>query len=189
MVRWQPGAFERLRSAALELFEETGYEQATVAGIAARAGVTERTFYRYFADKREVLFAGGEDLQRLMADAVAAAPHTDDAARLVAVALDALATAFPDELRAHARRRGAVVKSQPALLEREMLKLESLKATLSTALAKHGVAPVRAAVAAESAVGVFHVSFARWVADGEERSMAELQQEALEELRAVVMWV
>lgn len=189
MVRWEPGAFERLRSAALGLFEEVGYEQATVAGIAARAGVTERTFYRYFADKREVLFAGGEDLQQRMAEAVAAAPATADAARLMAVALDALATAFPDDLRPHARRRGAVVNGQAALREREMLKLAGIKAALASALEARGVEPVRAAVAAESAVGVFHVAFARWVAEGEQRSLADLQREALAELRAVVMWV
>ncbi len=189
MVRWQPGAADRLRAAALDLFEEIGYEQATVAGIAARAGVTERTFYRYFADKREVLFAGGQDLQQRMVDAVGAAPATADAAKLVALALDALAGAFPDDLRPYARRRGAVVNAQSALREREMLKLASMKAALAVALEAHGVEAVRAAVAAESAVGVFHVAFARWVADGGQRSLAELQRDALAELRAVVMWV
>ncbi len=189
MGRWPTGARERLRTAALDLFEQAGYEQVTVAEIAARAGVTERTFYRYFADKREVLFAGGDDLRRRMTDAVAAAAPTADAATLVSVALDALAAAFPDDFRPHARRRGALVNSQAALREREMLKLASLKEELASALEAHGVASVRAAVAAESAIGVFHVAFARWVGEDERRDLAQLQREALAELRAVVMWV
>jgi AcrR family transcriptional regulator len=189
MVRWEPGAIERLRAAALELFEEVGFEQATVAGIAARAGVTERTFYRYFADKREVLFAGSQDLQQRMVEAIDAAPATADAAKLIGLALGGLAGAFPNELRAQARRRGAVVNAEPALREREMLKLAALKEALAAALEKHGVDAVRAAVAAESAIGVFHVAFAHWVAAGQERSLADLQLDALAELRAVVMWV
>src|SRR5690242_4601605 len=62
MARWAPGASDRLQRAAMELFAEDGFEATTVAGIAGRAGVTERTFFRHFADKREVLFAGGEQL-------------------------------------------------------------------------------------------------------------------------------
>jgi AcrR family transcriptional regulator len=189
MVRWEPGAPERLRTAALELFADIGYEQARVAQIAQRAGVTERTFYRHFADKREVLFAGSEELQRRMVEAVLAAPPTADPARLVAVALETLASIFTAERRAYSRGRQAVLDSEPALRERELLKLAALKQALSTALVEHGVEQVKAAVAAESAVGVFHVGFAHWIAEGEERELAELQREALAALRAVVMWV
>lgn len=189
MVRWEPGAADRLRAAALELFAETGYEQATVAQISHRAGVTERTFYRYFADKREVLFAGAEGLEQRMVDAVCSAPQTADAAKLVAVALESLASYFTADRRASSRQRQAVLDSQPALHERELLKLAALKKALAAALAGHGVDAVRAAVAAESAIGVFHVGFAHWIADGEERQLAELQREALAALRAIVMWV
>jgi AcrR family transcriptional regulator len=178
-----------LRAAALELFAEAGYEQATVAQIAQRAGVTERTFYRYFSDKREVLFAGSAELQRRMVDAVTAAAPTADPARLVAIALDALATMFPTERKEFARWRNAVLASEPALQERELLKLAALKQALAVALTDHGVEGVKAAVAAESAIGVFHVGFALWIADGEERDLADLQREALAALRAVVMWV
>lgn len=189
MVRWEPGAPERLRAAAMALFAEAGYEQTTVAQIAERAGVTERTFYRYFSDKREVLFAGSAELQRRMVEAVTSAAPTADPARLVAVALDALASMFPAERREFARWRNAVLASEPALQERELLKLAALKQALSQALTDHGVDAVTAAVAAESAIGVFHVGFALWIADGEERDLQELQREALAALRAVVMWV
>jgi len=189
MVRWEPGAPERLGAAALALFAEIGYEQATVAEIAHRAGVTERTFYRYYPDKREVLFAGSQDLQRRMVDAVAAAPPAADTPQLVAVALEALARVFTADRRAFSRWRNAVLDSEPALQERELLKLAALKRALSVALSDHGVETVKAAVAAEAAIGVFHVGFAHWIADGEERELAELQREALAALRAVVMWV
>src|SRR5258708_12931612 len=74
MGRWKPDARGRLERAALELYGERGYEQTTVAEIAARAGLTERTFFRHFADKREVLFAGSTALRDLIVDAVAGAP-------------------------------------------------------------------------------------------------------------------
>ena len=58
MSRWEPDARGRLEKAALALYGERGFENTTVAEIADRAGLTERTFFRYFTDKREVLFAG-----------------------------------------------------------------------------------------------------------------------------------
>ena len=61
-------------SAAIELFDEQGYEATTVAEIAERAGLTKRTFFRYFSDKREVLFSGSQELQRLWLEGLAAAP-------------------------------------------------------------------------------------------------------------------
>jgi AcrR family transcriptional regulator len=189
MARWEPGASERLQVAALELFGENGYEQVTIAEIARLAGVTERTFYRYFGDKREVLFAGAAELEATMVDAVARTSPPADAARLAAVALDALGSAFPAERRAPAHRRERVLASQPALRERELLKLASLAQAMAAALVSQGIDVVRAAVAAESAIAVFRVGLARWLADGEERSLVELQRDTLAALRAVVMWV
>src|SRR5277367_3609988 len=74
VTRWEPNAAGRLAQAAMELYSERGFEQTTVAEIAARAGLTERTFFRHFADKREVLFAGADGLRDLMVRAVAEAP-------------------------------------------------------------------------------------------------------------------
>src|SRR5258708_34003349 len=76
MARWEPNALERLRAAARELFEERGYDGTTVGDIAARADLTERTFFRYFTDKREVLFSGSEELEKLIVSGVASAPKT-----------------------------------------------------------------------------------------------------------------
>src|SRR6201985_21266 len=84
MSRWEPNARERLAQAALDLYAERGFEQTTVAEIARRAGLTERTFFRHYADKREVLFAGGAELQAVMVGGVLDAP--DSAAPIEAVA-------------------------------------------------------------------------------------------------------
>src|ERR1700690_3655774 len=94
MVRWEPGARGRLGQAAFELFLERGFEQVTVAEIAERAGLTERTFFRYFTDKREVLFAGAVVLSDLMVSAVTNAPESAAPIDAIAAALDAAGTMF-----------------------------------------------------------------------------------------------
>lgn len=76
MARWDPGTEERLTKAALELYREHGYDSVTVTRIAERAGITRRSYFRYFPDKREVLFAGSERLPAAAADAVLAADRS-----------------------------------------------------------------------------------------------------------------
>src|SRR5580658_5362057 len=97
MVRWEPGARERLQQAALELFASQGFEQTTAEQIARAAGLTERTFFRYFADKREVLFQGQEQFVAAFVSGVAAAPPDATPLELVAAALRSAARWFPDE--------------------------------------------------------------------------------------------
>src|SRR5579864_3878106 len=96
MGRWDPDAPGRLAEAALELYHERGFEQTTVAEIAERAGLTERTFFRYFADKREVLFGGSATLQELLVNAVLSAPDSDPPIDAVAAALDAAGALFQE---------------------------------------------------------------------------------------------
>src|SRR5579863_6613770 len=96
MVRWEPDARGRLGQAAFELFAERGFEQVTVAEIAERAGLTERTFFRYFADKREVLFAGTEAFAETVVRALGAAPTSLSALGAVNSALEPLSNFFTD---------------------------------------------------------------------------------------------
>ena len=91
MARWAPDARGRLERAALELYGEHGYDATTVAEIAERAGLTERTFFRYFADKREVLFWGAGALQGFLVDAVDTAPASVAPLEAVVAALEAAA--------------------------------------------------------------------------------------------------
>jgi AcrR family transcriptional regulator len=180
MARWEPGTAERLQKAALELFATRGYEQTTAAEIAQSVGLTERTFFRHFSDKREVLFQGQELLVQAFVDGIAAAPGDASPLEVVASALRSAATFFPDERRAHSRTRQSVIDRNPALQERERHKLTALAATVAEALRARGVDEPAATLAAESGATVFGIAFTRWLR--EERSLADLAAEVLDEL-------
>ena len=185
MVRWEPGARARLQAAALDLYAAHGFEQTTAADVAQAAGLTERTFFRYFADKREVLFAGQEHFQQSVLDGVAAAPEGATPLEVVAFALQAAATFFPDERRGHSRLRDSIITAHPALQERELLKMAALADAIAGALGARGVSEVQAVLAAETWVTVFTVSYRRWTAPDEERSLAEVEAATLDDLRAL----
>jgi AcrR family transcriptional regulator len=184
MSRWKPDAQGRLMSAAIELFDEQGYEATTVADIAGRAGLTKRTFFRYFADKREVLFRGSEELQRLWLEGLAAAPPEASPLAVVRAGLDPVAEMFA-ERHPFARIRAQIIDANPELQERELIKLQSLAGAIKGALVKRGVAVNAAILAAQAGVTVFHVAFAHWVQQDDPAALRRLIDESLEELRSV----
>lgn len=188
MGRWEPDARGRLAKAALELYAEHGYEQTTVAEIAKRAGLTERTFFRHYADKREVLFSGAGELEELIVRTVGDAPESAVPLDALSAGLDAVAEMFTDR-RDFARRRHAVITANPELQERELIKLASMAAALAASLRGRGIAEPTASLAAEAGVAVFKVAFERWIAPGEERPMRQLIRESLTELKAVTSGV
>jgi AcrR family transcriptional regulator len=184
MSRWEPNARGRLEQAALELYRERGFDQTTVAEIAERAGLTERTFFRYFADKREVLFYGQGALTELYVKAILAAPDAAAPIDLVAAALEAAAPVFRE--RHHlARQRQAVIDANPGLQERELLKRASLASALADALRQRGVADPAASLAAEAGVIAFKTAFARWVRDPAQQDLSRLLRESLDQLRVM----
>ena len=138
MGRWEPNARGRLEQAALQLYVERGFEQTTVAEIARRAGLTERTFFRHFADKREVLFWGAGSLQELVVSTVASAPDSAAPIDAVVAALEA-AGALLQERREFARQRQTIIAANPELQERELIKLASLASAMADALRQRGV--------------------------------------------------
>ncbi|MEU4191995.1 helix-turn-helix domain-containing protein [Kribbella sp. NPDC026611] len=182
MTRWEPGAAGRLREAAMELYAERGYDGTTVAEIADRAGVTARTFFRHFADKREVLFAGSEQLEVLMVKALSEAPA--DATPMAAVTAAVLSSAefFDDIRRDYSRRRAAVIQATPELLERELIKMASLTTGLTKALRERGVEQDVAALAAETGVAVFRVAFERWLTEPDGVAFADVIRSTLKTL-------
>jgi AcrR family transcriptional regulator len=184
MGRWEPNARGRLEQAAIELFRELGYARTTVEGIAARAGLTERTFFRYFTDKREVLFSGSADLEKFIVETIGGAPKTMAPLDAVAAALEATSPLF-EERRGHARKRRGVIAADAELRERELIKLASLAVAVAASLRKRGVPIPTAALAAEAGIAVFRNAFERWVDDKEQRPLSVHIQGALEELRAV----
>ncbi|UQX88691.1 TetR family transcriptional regulator [Jatrophihabitans telluris] len=185
MGRWQPDARGRLGKAAIELYDERGYEQTTVAEIAERAGLTARTFFRYFTDKREVLFAGSDALGAELVRVVDAAPATDDALTVVAAALTRVAVLIGDD-HAFSARRQAIISANSDLRGRELTKLASWSRTLSDGLRRRGVQEPAASLAAETGVVVFRVAFDQWLAGPARAQLTESVYESFAQLRAVL---
>jgi len=171
-------------AAAIELFDERGYDQTTVADIAERAGLTKRTFFRHFADKREVLFSNGEDFQAAFVTGLADAPAETPPLEAVGIALEAGGALLADR-RPFARRRQAIILANPELQERERAKLASVAEALAEGLRSRGVPEPAASLAAQTGLAVFHVAFERWTTGEDERELVEVIRESLEALRAV----
>jgi AcrR family transcriptional regulator len=184
MGRWEPNARGRLEEAALELYLEDGFDQTTVAGIAARAGLSERTFFRHYADKREVLFSGASFLQELLVDSVVAAPESVSPIEAIATALEQ-AGAFMQERREHSLRRQAVINANPLLQERELIKLARLASALAETLRGRGVPEPAASLTAEAGLAVFKVAFETWISPDERRDLPQVIRDSLGWMRTV----
>jgi AcrR family transcriptional regulator len=183
MTRWQPDSRGRLEVAALELYLEQGFDNTTVAEIAERAGLTERTFFRHFADKREVLFPGGTTFQDLITEGAATAPldlgPLDAAfAGLVAV------SGFLQERLTFSQKRQKIISANAELQERELIKLQALSKGLAETLRSRGVGDPTAGLVAEVAVALFKSSFDVWVNPKNSRPLSQVLKESLDELRS-----
>ena len=185
MGRWEPDARGRLAKAALALYAEQGFEKTTVAEIAKQAGLTERTFFRQFADKREVLFYGMEMLRDLLVRAVADAPASATAMDAVSAAFQA-AGAMLQESSERVRLRDAVVSANAELRERELIKLAAFASAVAAALRDRGVPEPAASLAAETGVAVFKVAFARWASEPGQPDLPGTFRESMAELRDVL---
>jgi len=183
MGRWEPNARGRLVQAALELYSERGYEQTTVVEIAKRAGLTERTFFRHFADKREVLFWGSNSLQELLVSTLDGTPASVAPINAVAAALEA-ASAEIQQGREFSKQRQAVIDANAELQERELIKLATLSAALADSLRRRGVAEPAASLTAEAGIAVFKVAFVRWITDPNQLDFPQLIRETFAELKA-----
>lgn len=155
---------DRLRQAALELFIEQGFDQTTTDRIAARAGVTERTYFRHFADKREVMFDGEAELHDELTRALAAVPaHVEP--------LPALRAAFHDVVpllernRPVAELRARIIAVTPALQERELAKGAALVALLADALEARGADARVAQLCSQVGMNLCAIVTKRWMND------------------------
>jgi AcrR family transcriptional regulator len=184
MVRWEPDSRGRLEQAALALFGELGFDETPVAAIAERAGVTERTFFRHFADKREVLFGGGTTFQdAIVAGVRGAGPELSP---LAAVAEGfAAAGEVLQGRRQFALARSAIIAANPALQERELIKLASIAGAVGETLRARGVSEPDASLAAHVGVAAFHVAFGQWVATANAPVLSELISEAFGRMAAL----
>jgi AcrR family transcriptional regulator len=170
--------------AALELFEERGYEDTTVIDIAERAGLTKSTFFRHFPDKREVLF-GGETMTARVIEAIAAAPAAASPLEAVAQALDAVGReAFTPARRRFVAQRRAVIAAHPELLEREALKGLGLIASMTAALERRCVPDLTSRVAADLGALAWTIAYERWSDKSNREEFSELARRTLGEVRA-----
>jgi AcrR family transcriptional regulator len=183
MGRWAPGAQSRLIQAAMKLYSEHGYEQTTVAQIAEAAGVTERTFFRYFTDKREVLFGGSQALRDDMLAALESAPPGASPIEIVRASIERLCENFTEH--AFSRRRQEIINANPLLQERELIKLTSYASDLVEALRERGVEKTTARFAAEMGIAAFRVAWERWLEENGKRPMRDVFRESFDQLRVV----
>jgi AcrR family transcriptional regulator len=183
--RWEPDSRGRLQEAALALYSERGFDQTTAAEIAARAGVTERTFFRHFADKREVLFGGAAILQERIVTGVAEAPREAGPLEAVACGLDAAAEMLGEFRRDLSAQRQAVIAANPELRERELAKVADYAKAVAATLRERGVGDPQATLAAEAGMTVLRVGLERWANGEDDRDLAAIMRSSMAELRAV----
>ncbi len=183
MSRWEPNARARLERAALDLFVERGYDATTVAEIAERAGLTKRTFFRHFTDKREVLFGGQEIMIRLLVEGIAGAPGPTTPLDAVGAALAAVAPVFDLDRLDVVRQRQTVIDANVELRERELLKGATLTTAMAEGLRQRGLPESVVHVAAQLGQLALHSTFVRWARPDNERKFTDLAQETLAELK------
>jgi AcrR family transcriptional regulator len=186
MARWDPDARGRLEKAAMELFQERGYVRTTVEEIATRAGLTERTFFRYFADKREVLFSGSKELEKGIIDRIESTPQEASPLHAVAAAFEAAGAELQDRRDIDfVRARYALVTKHAEIQERELIKLASLAVAVTKALRARGVSEPAASLAAEAGIAVFKIGFERWVSERKPQDFAAHVRAAVRTLKAL----
>jgi AcrR family transcriptional regulator len=165
----------------MELYAERGFDQTTVADIAERAGLTKRTFFRHYADKRDVLFAGASILRELVVRTIAEAPAELSPVALVTLGLEtggAMMQQRPEDVRI----RQAVITAHVELQERELVKLAALAEDMAAALRERGLDEWSARLVAEAGMAAFRVAFARWLAEGAETSLPQVVRETMAQL-------
>jgi AcrR family transcriptional regulator len=185
MGRWEPNARGRLAQAALTLYAERGFDHTTVAEIARLAGLTERTFFRHFADKREVLFYGTDMARDLLARAVADAPAAATPMDAVGAALQAAGAALQENPE-RVRLRDAVVSANAELRERELTKLAAFASAMAGALRDRGIPEPAARLSAETGMAVFKAALARWITEPGQPDLPGILKESMDELRGML---
>jgi AcrR family transcriptional regulator len=184
--RWQPGARERLQQAALELFAEQGFAATTVPEITARAGLTTRTFFRHFADKREVLFADDAEVPAIAAKMLAEAPPSAEPLTLIVEGLRTVAETRFEPRRTALLERRELVRSDAGLQERELHKRASMSEAIRQGFQARGIEPARAALLAETCVTLIGVSLTEWLDHDDGRRLYDIILQTLATLRAAL---
>jgi AcrR family transcriptional regulator len=185
MPRWEHGSEERLKKAAMELFDERGYENTSVVEIAERARVTTRTFFRYFSDKREVLFTGQEGLRAELVEKILQASDVEEPLLVVIWAFAEFDWESVGSRDAQ-RHRHAVIAANPELLERDLIKRHSIAVALTDALRQRGIDADTARLAALVGIQVFLAAYGQWLESGGEADLATISERVMSLLATIV---
>ncbi|MBC1922397.1 TetR family transcriptional regulator [Listeria grayi] len=174
---------DRLEQAALELFEQKGYSLTTAEEIAKRANVTERTFFRYFSEKKEVLFSESATFLHSILAELDQQPKTVSDFEKVYQAFYRATKVFFKDLHAHSKYRAKVISSTQELREREQTKFHFIEAKITEKLIEEGSDPFQASIVANLGIKIFEFAFNDWV-----NTEAELPfDEKMEETKARFM--
>ena len=185
MPRWEHGSEERLKQAALELFEEQGFENTSAVQIAKRARVTTRTFFRYFPDKQAILFVDAERLSMALVQRILDAADVAAPLRTVVQALagfDWLSVGS----RESQRQRDTMIASNSDLLERELIKQQQMATEFSNALRQRGVDPATAELAARVGIEVFRTAYRHWLTADDDVDLAAMTEAVMSALATIV---
>lgn len=183
MARWQPDARGRLERAAFELFVEQGFATTTVPQIAERAGLSTRTFFRHFADKRDALFAEEHAVPEQAAGIIAEAPVSLGPLQVVADGFDAVASAQFSREKSYYIERHRIIQSDDGLRERQLRAQDALVEALRTGFEKRGSDPIDAVLAAHLTATVFSVSIGRWLGSPSDEPLAALLRDTFDRMR------
>jgi AcrR family transcriptional regulator len=183
--RWRPDARQRLEQAAIELFSTQGFAATTVPQIAARAGLTTRTFFRHFADKREVLY-GGDEIPEFATQLIADAPASLEPAMLLIGGLQTVAESRFEGRREEIRVRRAIIRSDEGLRERDLRKRADLGQAIRAGFTARGVDARTAVLLAETAVTVIQVALEEWLDEDDNRTLFEVMLETIGSLQATL---
>ena len=186
MARWEPDARGRLLQAAVELFDDRGYDATTAAQIAERAGLTKTTLFRHFADKREILFQGQDELVALAVGAVESAPPQSTPFEIARGSVRALCSIHVEGRRDIRRRLVTILPSSAELMERAVFKRSAVTEALRSALAARIGDSRRAGVLADAAIRAYYDGYAAWVASGERGSLADVVDGELDAFAAAL---
>ncbi|CAN5241070.1 TetR/AcrR family transcriptional regulator [soil metagenome] len=185
MPRWPEGSRRRLIDTSLALFAEHGYADASIRDIALAAGLAPRTFYRYFTDKEEVLFGDDDQLLPVLLDAIAGGIGPVNAERHMSAALSRLALVLEPQ-RETLRIRQKIIDSQVSLTGRELAKQALWQQKVTAALIERGFLPAQADLLASLGFALFRQTLHSWLADDDDRSLADRMGEALRHARTVL---
>jgi AcrR family transcriptional regulator len=186
MPRWEHGSQDRLKQAAMELFEQQGFQQTTAVEISRRARVTTRTFFRYFSDKQAILFADAEQLHEALVQRILDAT---DVAEPLHTVTRVLAGFDWESLgsRESQRLRDAMIASNPDLLERDLIKQQQMADGFSEALQQRGVEAGVAELAAHVGTYVFRMSYRQWLAaDVDNADLAAIVDTVMSTLAGII---